>query len=114
MTPDQPERVIRADGWSYRIIAAALGVDHATVMRWMPKEDAGVPDGTPDQPERVIGKDGKSYAATTPKSTVWVQGRGWRNGEYCHVGSPAASDAGRSQVRRKFRSPHLTAGHQVS
>jgi DNA-directed RNA polymerase specialized sigma24 family protein len=35
LTPDQPERVIRADGWSYRVIAAKLVVDEGTVRYWL-------------------------------------------------------------------------------
>ncbi len=85
-----------------------------TVHDWIGGEDAGVRLRTPDQPERVIGTDGKSYTATTPKPPVWVKGLGKRNGEYCYVAAPPLPMPVEARSGRWFRSPHLTAGHQVS
>jgi N6-adenosine-specific RNA methylase IME4/ParB-like chromosome segregation protein Spo0J len=54
---DEVMRDMRADGMSYRAIAAAVGVDHKTVMTAVKQ------GGEYSPPESVIGKDGKTYPA---------------------------------------------------
>lgn len=60
---------LRAQGWSLRRIADALGIDAATVHRDL----GGVADSTPEAlPERVSGADGKAYPARVPRPVASV------------------------------------------
>ena len=52
---------LRQRGWSYRRIAGVLGVEHSTIIRWLP--ETGGANAPPNQPVTVIGIDGKEYPA---------------------------------------------------
>ena len=56
---------LREQGWSYRRIGEALGINQTTVMRWL--EETGVANATPEITTVVTGADGKQYPATKPK-----------------------------------------------
>jgi DNA-binding CsgD family transcriptional regulator len=81
-TREQREQIalaMRDQGFSYRLIAVALGVSKDTVQRdisggftIIPEQDAretpGVSHETPAPQERVRGRDGKSYLAKRPSA----------------------------------------------
>ncbi|HLW45140.1 MAG TPA: DNA methyltransferase [Acidimicrobiales bacterium] len=60
---------LRAQGWSLRRIADAVGVPKSTPGRDL----ATVPSGT--VPERVVGKDGRSQPARRPGPSLYVRSR---------------------------------------
>jgi len=63
---------LRKQGWSYRRIGEALGINQTTVMRWL--EETGVAFATPETTIIVTGADGKQYPAikTKPEPKPYV------------------------------------------
>jgi len=55
---------LRHQGWSYRRIAAVLGVSHPTVMEWLGEEGGR---NLPPEPSTITGRDGKQYPAKKEK-----------------------------------------------
>lgn len=56
---------LREQGWSYPRIGKVLGVNDATILRWLRKSGSAFAE--PEIVTTVIGADGKQYPATKPK-----------------------------------------------